>query len=122
MPSSTAKKQTFRPSQGGRVLDRGGAPLGRLTYVRRVNVPLSRVPRHVRAAFIAVEDRRLYSHHGVDWRSAGRALVRNLSRADVSEGFSTITMQVVRNAFVPFLAQPRTPGLYTLSLHDALPI
>jgi penicillin-binding protein 1A len=105
---STADIQTFRPSQGGRVLDRGGAPLGRLTYVRRVNVPLGRVPRHVRAAFIAVEDRRFFYHHGVDWRSAARALVRNVSRADVSEGFSTITMQVVRNAFVPRLAQQRT--------------
>jgi 1A family penicillin-binding protein len=90
------------------VLDRGGVALGRLTYVRRVNVPLSRVPRSVRAAFIAVEDRRFYYHHGVDWRSAARALVRNISRADVSEGFSTITMQVVRNAFVPQLAQQRT--------------
>ncbi len=105
---SVADIQGFRPSQGGRVLDRGGASLGRLTYVRRVNVPLSRVPRHVRAAFIAVEDRRFFYHHGVDWRSAARALVRNISRGDVSEGFSTITMQVVRNAFVPQLAQERT--------------
>jgi penicillin-binding protein 1A len=105
---STAEIQTFRPSQGGRVLDRGGVSLGRLAFVRRVNVPLARVPRHVRAAFIAVEDRRFYYHHGVDWRSAARALVRNVSRADVSEGFSTITMQVVRNAFVPRLAQQRT--------------
>jgi penicillin-binding protein 1A len=105
---STAEIQTFRPSQGGRVLDRGGVSLGRLAFVRRVNVPLARVPRHVRAAFIAVEDRRFYYHRGVDWRSAARALVRNVSRADVSEGFSTITMQVVRNAFVPRLAQQRT--------------
>src|SRR5438552_2587558 len=82
---SPADILTFRPSQGGRVLDRGGAPLGRLTYVRRVNVPLGRVPKHVRAAFIAVEDRRFFYHHGVDWRSAARALVRNVSRADVSE-------------------------------------
>jgi 1A family penicillin-binding protein len=105
---STADILAFRPSEGGRVLDRAGAPIGRLTYVRRVNVPLSRVPRHVRAAFIAVEDRRFYYHHGVDWRGAARALVRNVSRGDVSEGFSTITMQVVRNAFVPRLAQERT--------------
>ena len=61
----------FRPSEGGRVLDRGGATLGRLDYVRRVNVPLARVPRHVRAAFIAVEDRRFYYHGGVDWRERG---------------------------------------------------
>jgi penicillin-binding protein 1A len=100
--------QAFRPSEGGRVLDRDGATIGRLDYVRRVNVPLERVPRHVRAAFIAVEDRRFYYHHGVDWRSAGRALVRNVSTAAVSEGFSTITMQVVRNAFVPRLARQRS--------------
>ena len=90
------------------MLDRGGATLGRLDYVRRVNVPLARVPRHVRAAFIAAEDRRFYYHDGVDWRSAARALVRNLRQAGVSEGFSTITMQVVRNAFVPRLAQQRS--------------
>ncbi len=90
------------------MLDRAGAMLGRLEYVRRVNVPLARVPRHVRAAFIAVEDRRFYYHHGVDWRGAARALVRNVSRGDVSEGFSTITMQLVRNAFVPRLAQQRS--------------
>jgi len=100
--------QAFRPSEGGRVLDRSGATIGRLSFVRRVNVPLDRVPRHVRAAFIAVEDRRFYFHHGVDWRSAGRALFRNVTRGDVSEGFSTITMQVVRNVFVPRLAQERS--------------
>jgi len=100
--------QAFRPSEGGRVLDRSGSTIGRLSFVRRVNVPLDRVPRHVRAAFIAVEDRRFYFHHGVDWRSAGRALFRNVTRGDVSEGFSTITMQVVRNVFVPRLAQERS--------------
>ena len=56
----------FRPSEGSRVLDRSGASLGRLSYVRRINVPLSAVPRHVRAAFIAAEDRRFYYHGGVD--------------------------------------------------------
>jgi penicillin-binding protein 1A len=79
-----------------------------LAYVRRVNVPLARVPRQVRAAFIAVEDRRFYYHHGVDWRSAGRAGFRNLSHLQVREGFSTITMQVVRNVFVPELSQQRS--------------
>ncbi|HEX3235148.1 MAG TPA: PBP1A family penicillin-binding protein [Gemmatimonadales bacterium] len=105
---STAQIQAFRPSEGGRILDRAGAPIGRLAYVRRINVPLARVPRRVRAAFIAVEDRRFYYHHGVDWRSAARAGFRNLSHLEVREGFSTITMQVVRNAFVPELSQQRS--------------
>ncbi len=116
---STAEILAFRPSEGGRVLDRSGATIGRLDYVRRINVPLSRVPRHVRAAFIAVEDRRFYYHHGVDWRSAARAMVRNISSGDVSEGFSTITMQVVRNAFVPRLAQERTLRRKLIEIHLA---
>jgi 1A family penicillin-binding protein len=105
---STAQLRGYRPSEGSRVLDRNGAPLGRLAYVRRINVPLERVPRHVRAAFIAAEDRRFYYHGGVDWRSVGRALVRNVRSLSVREGFSTITMQVVRSAFLPHLAQERS--------------
>ena len=105
---STASIQSFRPREGSPVLDRTGVALGRLDYVRRINVPLERVPRHVRAAFIAVEDRRFYSHHGIDWRSVFRAAFRNVRRLGVSEGFSTITMQVVRNAFIPELAAQRS--------------
>jgi membrane peptidoglycan carboxypeptidase len=78
--------------------------------VRRVNVPLERVPKTVRAAFVATEDRRFYQHGGVDWRGAARALLRNVSHLDVREGFSTITMQVVRTAFFPRLAQQRSLG------------
>jgi 1A family penicillin-binding protein len=105
---SAAQIQAFRPSEGSRVLDRSGKLLGRLTYVRRINVPIADVPRSVRAAFIATEDRRFYHHSGIDWRSAGRAFVRNLSAIAIREGFSTITMQVVRNAFLPHLSNERT--------------
>ncbi len=105
---STTSLQAFRPSQGSRILDRNGVPLGRLTVVRRINVPLDRMPRHLRAAFIATEDRRFYQHGGVDWRSAARATVRNLRSLGVREGFSTITMQVVRSAFLPTLARERS--------------
>jgi penicillin-binding protein 1A len=105
---STAQIQAFRPSEGSRVLDRWGKPIGRLTYVRRINVSVDSVPRSVRAAFVATEDRRFFHHGGVDWRSAGRALVRNVSEISVREGFSTITMQVVRNAFLPHLSNERS--------------
>jgi penicillin-binding protein 1A len=105
---STAQIQAFRPSEGSRVLDRSGTLIGRLTYVRRINLGVNSVPRSVRAAFVATEDRRFYYHGGVDWRSAGRALARNLSAIGVREGFSTITMQVVRNAFLPHLSNERS--------------
>lgn len=92
--------KSFEPPQGGRILDRYGEMIGRLQMVRRVNVPLDAVPAHVRAAFIATEDRRFYKHRGLDWTGFARAAVRNIAAGGVREGFSTITMQVARNTFV----------------------
>lgn len=97
---STAEIRAFRPSEGGRVLDYRGRLIGRLEVVRRVNVPLSMVPRYVQDAFIATEDRRFYGHAGIDWRGALRAASRNVKSLGVREGFSTITMQVARNSFL----------------------
>ncbi|HEX6313215.1 MAG TPA: transglycosylase domain-containing protein, partial [Gemmatimonadaceae bacterium] len=98
-PSATAI-QAYQPPEGGRVFDRYGKPMGRLHTVRRVNVPLSAVPVHVRRAFIATEDRRFYEHEGLDWRGFSRAVVRNATAMRFREGFSTITMQVARNTFL----------------------
>ena len=105
---STESLQNYEPAQGSPVLDRDGVMLGRLQYVRRVNIPLDSVPQVVRDAFLAVEDRRFYDHGGIDLRSAVRALFANVREMGVAEGFSTITMQVVRNAFIPEMALQRT--------------
>ena len=97
---SPASIRAFQPSEGGRILDRNGVLIGRLAVVRRVNVPLSAVPKHVQAAFIATEDRRFYEHNGLDWRALFRAMFRNVGAFGVREGFSTITMQVAHNSFL----------------------
>jgi 1A family penicillin-binding protein len=96
---SASEIRAFQPDEGGRVLDRNGFVMGPLAVVRRINVPLSDVPQHVRDAFIATEDRRFYQHTGIDWRGFIRAWFRNLTSMRVREGFSTITMQVARNTF-----------------------
>ena len=92
--------QAYHPDEGGRIFDRAGRLMGRLAIVRRVNIPISQVPVHVRQAFVAAEDRRFYKHGGVDWRGFVRASVRNAKSLGVREGFSTITMQAARNSFV----------------------
>ncbi|HEX5829744.1 MAG TPA: PBP1A family penicillin-binding protein [Gemmatimonadaceae bacterium] len=97
---STTEIRLYRPTEGGRVLDRGGAEIGQVEAIRRFNVSLGTVPQHVRHAFLAVEDRRFYRHRGVDVRGAVRAALRNLQAFGVREGFSTITMQVARNTFL----------------------
>ncbi len=105
---SAAEIRSYRPSEGSSVYDQAGKLLGQLTEVRRVNVSLGKVPRHVRQAFVAVEDRRFYQHNGVDWRAVPRAAVANVTAGRVREGFSTITMQVARNTFTPRLVRARS--------------
>ena len=58
------------------------------------------MPKHVRAAFVATEDRRFYEHNGLDWRGVLRAVARNFSAGGIRQGFSTITMQVAHNSFL----------------------
>jgi penicillin-binding protein 1C len=59
-------------------------------------VTLQQMDPDLPRAFVAVEDRRFYRHHGVDPRSIGRALRDNLLRRRVVSGASTITMQLAR--------------------------
>lgn len=49
-------------------------------------------------ALVAVEDRRFYDHSGVDSKGIMRAFTSNIKEAGKSEGGSTITMQLARNA------------------------
>ena len=97
---SRSEIRAFRPGEGGRILDRNDRYMGRIAIVRRVNVPLSDIPLHVRQAFLATEDRRFYEHNGLDWRGFFRAAASNIRHLGVREGFSTITMQVARNSFL----------------------
>jgi penicillin-binding protein 1A len=66
---------------------------------------LRELPRHVPQAFIAIEDRRFYEHHGVDPVGIVRALYANVMRRGVAQGGSTITQQLAKNLF---LTQERT--------------
>lgn len=97
---SLAEIRSFQPAEGGRILDRSGKEMGQFQAVRRINVPLAAVPKHVRDAFVATEDRRFYEHDGVDPRGIARAAFANLRSLSVREGFSTITMQAARNTFL----------------------
>ena len=116
---SSEEIRRFRPVEGSEAIDRSGRPLGRLTSVRRINVPLGDVPRHVREAFVATEDRRFYEHNGLDWRAVMRAVGRNLSAMGLREGFSTITMQVARNTFTSRIISERSLRKKLLELRFA---
>src|SRR6187399_2452725 len=69
------------------------------------NVALKDLPPYLPKAFIAIEDRRFYSHYGVDPIGIARAAVANIMHRGVSQGGSTLTQQLAKNLF---LTQERT--------------
>ncbi len=68
-------------------------------------VRLQDLPPYLPKAFVAIEDRRFYSHWGVDPVGVVRALVRNATGKGVMQGGSTLTQQLAKNLF---LTQERT--------------
>jgi penicillin-binding protein 1A len=65
----------------------------------RVVLPTSQIPRSIRDAVVAIEDRRFYLHHGIDGRAIVRATYMNVRTGSITEGGSTITQQLVKNLY-----------------------
>jgi membrane peptidoglycan carboxypeptidase len=72
----------------------GKTPIATLFYQDRTPVALTQVPQFLKQALIATEDRRFYSHHGVDMRGLLRGAL-NTTSGD-TQGGSTLTMQYVK--------------------------
>lgn len=82
------------------LLAEDGTPIARRGAVIGAPVDVKKLPDHVAQAFIAIEDRRFYSHWGVDPRGIARAMFHNVSSGGGSQGGSTITQQLAKNAFL----------------------
>src|SRR5512141_1116112 len=89
----------YQPNGAPVLLDRFGEKFGDLAPFEGVVVPLDSLGENVANAFIAVEDRRFYRHHGVDWKRVLGAAFANVRHGSVVQGSSTITMQLARNVF-----------------------
>ena len=82
-----------------------GSVLAQRGEMAGANVALKDLPAYLPEAFIAIEDRRFYSHHGVDPYGILRAALTNALHRGVSQGGSTLTQQLAKNLF---LTQERT--------------
>lgn len=63
-------------------------------------ITIREVPPYLPRAFVAIEDRRFYSHWGIDPVGIARAVMRNLSGRGVVQGGSTLTQQLAKNLFL----------------------
>ena len=67
---------------------------------RRRPVAYDDIPKNLRNAFVAIEDKRFYQHKGIDYRGIARAVLAAIKKRRVTQGASTITMQVARNFYL----------------------
>ncbi|MDA1091212.1 MAG: PBP1A family penicillin-binding protein [Proteobacteria bacterium] len=82
------------------VLADDGAPLVRTGDVYGRLIGLNDLPKALPQAVLATEDRRFYSHFGIDIIGLGRAMAANLRAGRIVQGGSTITQQVAKNLFL----------------------
>ena len=99
LPSVTAL-ETLQPILGTKIYDDNDEPLTELHVERRIFVPLAQIPQSLRDAVIATEDKRFYSHWGIDPIGVARAVVQNYRRGRFVEGGSTITQQLTKVLFL----------------------
>src|SRR5207302_10075906 len=99
LPSVTAL-ETLQPIQGTKIYDDNDEPITELHVERRILVPLTQIPQSLRDAILATEDRRFYSHWGIDPIGVARAVIQNYRRGRIVEGGSTITQQLTKVLFL----------------------
>jgi len=90
--------------------DSEGEEIDRFYFTEdREAVPVSEIPEHTKNAFIAIEDKTFYRHHGLNLkRMLGAVLQKLTGRSGEISGTSTITQQLARNVYLPEIKSQRT--------------
>ncbi len=93
----------YQPPQMSRIYAADSRLMAELAQERRVFVPIEAIPDRVQQAFVAAEDQRFWSHHGVDPIGILRTVITHaeqFGRGRRIGGASTITQQVAKNMLV----------------------
>src|SRR5690625_1222399 len=100
---STAQEldpEKLSDSLSSQIYDKDGELFAELGNVKRTKVEFDDLPPVLIDAVTATEDARFFDHFGIDLRRIGGAIIANIKRGFGAEGASTITQQVVENAFL----------------------
>jgi penicillin-binding protein 1A len=81
-------------------LDRYGNVVGHRGIIHEDSVPFDQLPDHLVKAVLATEDRRFFSHFGIDFLGLARAMNENAKAGGVVQGGSTLTQQLAKNLFL----------------------
>ncbi|WP_036729294.1 transglycosylase domain-containing protein [Peptoniphilus mikwangii] len=88
-------------NQTSSIYDENGKLLEKIESLEyRTIVPIEKVPKHIKDAFISIEDERFYKHIGIDFQGIASAFIDNIKAGKIVRGGSTITQQLVKNVYL----------------------
>ncbi len=82
-----------------RIYDTNGSLIYEFGEEIREDVKYDQIPQNVIDAFLSIEDSRFFDHNGFDLPRFISAAINNLQHGNFSQGGSTLTMQMIDNAF-----------------------
>ncbi len=97
---STEEIQSLELQVPLRIFTRDGRLIGEFGAERRAPLRYDELPRPLIQAFLAAEDDRFFEHPGVDYQGLLRAAWSLVTSGRISQGGSTITMQLARNVYL----------------------
>ena len=98
---SESTKETFVPSQTGEIYDASGDLISETLPDKDSNyLTYSQIPELFKQAIVSIEDKSFYKHNGVDYKAIVRAAKELVLRRQITQGGSTITMQLARGIFL----------------------
>ncbi len=94
-------ESTFRSVETSLVYDANGTLVSTLKGEKDVYyLDYDNIPAYVPAAMVSIEDKKFYSHNGIDIKAIMRAAKAMIQNGKVTQGGSTITQQLARNIFL----------------------
>lgn len=80
------------------ILDKNGKPIEEPLYLNGYKqIPIDALHDYTYMAFVAVEDKRFFTHSGIDYRRIAGAAINNIKSGRYKEGASTISQQLIKN-------------------------
>jgi penicillin-binding protein 1A len=100
LPATLPQERAQPEARASTVYAIDGTPIGQFRGAeQQTSVSPDNIPDTIRRAVVAAEDRRFFSHRGLDWWGVGRAVVADVQAGHIVQGGSTITQQLVKSLY-----------------------
>ncbi len=100
LPNIQSMVEDYKPQMATIIYDKNNKVVDTLSVEAREVVKLEDVSPYIKDAFLSIEDKQFYSHHGLNFKGIARAVITTFLKGRATQGGSSITQQLAKNAFL----------------------